>query len=1160
MADPAPRGGPVRTVAEGPAPGHEAPAAPETERYRLLDWERFRRSGASDAAARPEAAVIGAGAMGRVLLALDERMGRVVAIKEMHAQPGVERPPQGRFLREARVTGALEHPGIVPVHEIGERGDGAAFYTMRLVRGRSLAQALEEAADLRERLALLPHVVDLCHAVAFAHSQGVIHRDLKPENVMVGEFGETVVLDWGLASGLAAPEPEGAALSRASLAGATSPARTAGVMGTPAFMSPEQAWGRPGEVDEASDIWALGAILYQLLTGAPPVPADSAQAALEWLRDDRRQVEPVRARCEHAPRELASVAMACLRRDRAQRMASAHDMARELERWQAGERVVAHRYSAWELASHIVNRNRPLSAAVVVAATVGLAAVALSFSAHRARQEAEALSRQHAFEQLLLAREALEGQRPIEARARLRTSLEEHDSLLGRALWARLEATPLLLRRQVEAEVTGLAFSPDGGRLAVAHASPDLLLLDSWNGARTTLRGGDRDLYVVSWSPDGRALAAGSGGGEVVLWTDLGAEPTRLAGHSDIVSALAFDRSGLRLISGSFDGTARLWDLEQGRELAAFEGHEGPITAVAWDPWGGSFATASADQSVRTWDLTSGAQRAELKGHEGEVTGLAYLEGGGTLVSAGYDGTLRSWELSSGKLLDVRSDPSAQYTALAAAKGGQALAAADDRGRLHLWSPPTAEQPRSLDSGRSIVFAVALDPEGERMASGGIDRSVSLWNAASAGLATPSAGHEGVVSAVDVFPDGERIASAGWDGTVRLWELETGRQLSSWSAHDDTIESIQVAPDGATVATGGADHSVRIHDPHTGELLRLLTGHYGAVVALDYDPDGARLVSAGDAGMVYLWDLDSGARRTVLDVRGRTAVAFGPGGRRLAVAWSEGDLGRLRVQEVADDALVFEVTLEGVAWVDLDFTASGEQLRAITRDGRVQLWDLERGDAVAPLVLEGRGMAVAGAPDGGWVAGASTANEILIADLEGGRYLSLAGHREPVADLALVPGAELLVSAGYDGTVRLWDPVTGAPVWRGEPTADTGAVWPREGLQDRPELEPEVVLDGPQGTVAAGFVDGGVGLWDRASGARLFDASLHGPVVHLSIEGSALWARTELGSSGRFELAVLTQPRCALLGEVRARVPLCWDGAPGACAPDPGHPCAEAAD
>jgi len=1073
------------------------------DRYTLLSWKRFRTTGATATAATPDAAVIGAGAMGRVLLAMDEEMGRVVAIKEMHAAAG-EIPRRVRFTREARVTGALEHPGIVPVHEIGERADGAPYYTMRLVRGRSLADAIDGADGLRGRLALLPHVVDLCHAIAFAHSQGVIHRDLKPENVMVGEFGETVALDWGLASGLAADPVPGATPSRASLARATSPSRTAGIMGTPAFMSPEQAWGRPGEVDEASDVWALGAILYQLLTGTLPVPGETANETLDWLRDDRNRVESVRSRCREAPRELASVAMACLQRRKAERMPSAQHMAREIERWQAGERVVSHRYSIWELLSHVVNRNRPLSVAVAVAGLVAAAAVGQGLLARQARLDAEAVRRQHAFEQLLLAREALDDQRPLEAEARLKASLEQHDTLLARALWARIQATPLLLREQLATEITGLAFTPDDQRIALASASPDLLLIDGWTGARETLPGPGRNLYVVAWSPDGRTLAAGSGAGEVVLWPEPGADPVILEGHGDIVSALAFERGGRRLLSGSFDGTARLWSLDDRSELQRFEGHEGLITAVAWGPGDATVATASADRTVRTWSVASGEPVSVMTGHESEVTGLAYLDGGASLVSASYDGSLRSWDPGTGEALGVREDPSAQYTILKTSGDGRVLAAGDDQGRLHLWSPPSAEAALVIPGQRSLILSLALDADGGRVAAGGVDRALELWNAATAGLGLGGQGHTDAVTAVDQFPDGERLASAGWDGRVISWDARTGRPLASWQAHGAIIESLRVAPDGETVATGAADMSVRLHDAETGRLEGLFTGHYGTVQGLAFHPDGGALASAWDAGMVYLWDLETGTGRVVLDERSPTAVAFGPAGDRLAVSWSDGGLGFVRVERAADGTPLFEASVEATELTNLAFTADGTLL-SFTRGGEVLRWD-RAGEGYTPdFALGGRALALRADPSGRWVAAGTTLG--LRVQGEDGALVELTGHRGPVEDLAFDGAGTSLASAGMDGTVRTWDPTTGRPAWfgsallpwaglraghgglvvlEGAEPEDLDSAWHR-AVAERARLA-EGVLNKQQACLLSW--DGQLELWDRRQDQRVHSAEV----------------------------------------------------------------------
>ncbi len=1299
-----------------------------TRRYTLLDWKRFRQNEERQPAVTPELSVIGAGAMGRVLLALDERVGRVVAIKEM--QESMRRSASRRFLREARVTGALEHPGIIPVHDLGKQGERSYYYTMRLVRGRSLGDALRSAGTLRERLALLHHVTDLCHAIAFAHSQGIIHRDIKPDNVMVGAFGETVVLDWGLARAVDDEDMDHGPVSQAGLAASLDPSRTAPnvIMGTPSYMSPEQAMGE--KVDAASDIWALGAILYRLLTGKVPVPGRGAKAKLRWLQDPDDPVEPVARHCRQAPRELASVAMRCLARAKADRYGDAREIARDLERYQAGERVVSHHYTVWELLRHMVNRNRPLSVAVGLGVLVAVTAAVLFVLAREARLEAEEYRAKNAWEQLLLARAALNAERPLEAEARLRHSLEDQDSLLGRALWSRILGTPLLLREKLETEVTGMDFSPDGTRLAVASASSDLVLLDSWTGARETLPGPGRTLYVVSWSPAGDKLAAGSGGGEVVLWNDLTGDPQQLSGHADIVSTLAFDRSGQLLLSGSFDGTARLWDLAAMRQLRSYEAHEGPITTVAWNPSEESFATAGADHSIRIWDRRDGQVRATLQGHKGEVTGLAWLDEGRSLVSASYDGTLRSWDPATGRQTDLREAPSTQFTILVASDSGRVLAAGDRRGQIHTWSPPDARQARVMEGQRSIIFGLALDGDGRRIASGGTDRTVYLWNPSAAGSSPVEEGHEGVVTAVDFHPDGSRLASAGWDGRVCSWDRASGAHLGAWRSHDDIVHSLRISPDGQLLATGAADGTIRIQDAADGRLRRLLTGHYGAVRSLAFSPDGQELASAGYAGLIFLWDLASGASRTVLDVRGRTAVAFAPAGRVLATAWSAADQAHLRVLDLDTERVLLEDEVGDPEVKDLVFGPGGDKLYAVTRYGEVRAWDLDSGSAQAQLALQGQGCSVQADASGRYLAATSTVPAVRLHDLQQVGTKALHGHHGPVADSAFDPSGQLLVTAGYDGTVRSWEVATGRPGWRatallashglrhghegwlplegadpgsppdqgwsralqtrariasettdgrglclqtwdgaierwdmagdqllsthvlpqasalvasasscaalledgsalmlrsdwqepsqlassaaalgrdgqglliasegallvfdaqggalgriespfGEPTAAAGTadlvlVGERHGevaligrqteapqraklLQDTPTSAARTLTEGPAGTVAVGFADGSLGLWDGDSGTQLIGLRLHGPIQQTGVHGNRLHALSETGAYASLDLEFLERERCALLREVWDRVPVIWDGARAQSSPPPlRHAC-----
>jgi serine/threonine protein kinase len=319
------------------------------------------------------------GGMGRILLALDRRLGRRIALKELHADAGPGAPQ--RFVREALVTARLQHPAIVPVYEAGRWPDGRPFYAMKLVEGRSLDALLRDAGSLAARLALLPHLIAVAEAVAYAHDRRVVHRDLKPANVLVGPFGETVVVDWGLARELGAdgaveraadgaPGPEGAG------AGQTV---TGTVLGTPHYMPPEQARGLP--VDERADVYALGAMLYFLLTGSPPHAGKGAGEALAEAAEGR--VEPVEQSEPEAPPDLAAVVRKALAPSPRDRYPSARELAADLRRFQTGQLVSAHRYSPRDLLRRFVERHRAalLVAAVLTAALI--AAVAGGFVAVR---------------------------------------------------------------------------------------------------------------------------------------------------------------------------------------------------------------------------------------------------------------------------------------------------------------------------------------------------------------------------------------------------------------------------------------------------------------------------------------------------------------------------------------------------------------------------------------------------------------------------------------------------------------------------------------------------------------------------------------------------------------------------------------------------------
>ena len=285
------------------------------------------------------------GGLGRVVRAIDHRLRRTVAVKQLLQH---DEATEARFVREALITARLEHPGIVPVHEAGRWPNGEPYYVMKLVEGRTLKEVIAATASLRDRLALLPRVIAIADAIAYAHSEGVIHRDLKPSNVIVGNFGETVVVDWGLA------------IDR------TEAAEAAGaVVGTPAYMPPEQARG--ADVSELADVYALGAILYDVIAGgAPYSDAATDSNVLELVVGG--PPTPLPCRIRGVPRELAGIVAKAMARVPADRYPNALAFADDLRRFQTGQLVHAHAYPPWQLARKKLSQHPRLAQLALVGA------------------------------------------------------------------------------------------------------------------------------------------------------------------------------------------------------------------------------------------------------------------------------------------------------------------------------------------------------------------------------------------------------------------------------------------------------------------------------------------------------------------------------------------------------------------------------------------------------------------------------------------------------------------------------------------------------------------------------------------------------------------------------------------------------------------------
>ncbi len=695
------------------------------------------------------------GSIGQILVAEDTRLERPVALKQLldSRKPGARR----RFVREAEITARLQHPGIVPVYEAGHWPDGRPFYAMRLVRGETLDAVVSATATLDQRLALLPHVIAVADAVAYAHSSHVIHRDLKPANILVGGFGETVVVDWGLAKRLGEGEPGSDGASGEQL-----DATAHGVvLGTPAYMPPEQARGEP--VDARADVYALGGVLYFLLAGRAPfvgTPVAVLEAVLVGAPDPLEPLAP------GAPPELVAIVHKAMAQDRARRYAHAGELAEDLKRFQTGQLVGAHRYTPVERSRRFVRAHRG-KFAVVGAVALGLLASAsvvlgrLDDALTRERARADELT-------ILQARVALDAD-PAES-LRWLSTLSAGSPRLGEARAVAAEATSRLrstadpVDLRLDSPVASLA---QGGAI-VAVGQGGEVLRRAASGAWTVLRpGGDRG---------GPGLAAVAG--EVALATRadhaldrFGAGGVRalLTAHTDRVVALAASPDGRWFASAGADGRLVVWPSAGSAE---------PLGAVTAGPWravlflpDGTLVAGGADGDVRRFGVGPGGvvEREPLGRHPGGVTALAADPGGRWVASAGADRAVRIVDPTSGAARGQGST-SAPTSTLAASPDGRWLAGGDVTA-VWLYDTAAGAESRWLGPG-GVVSAVASSPDGRSLAVGSADRAVTFLDLDT--RASWVARHDGEVTDLAWLPDGTLFSASG-DGTVRRWRDDLPR-------------------------------------------------------------------------------------------------------------------------------------------------------------------------------------------------------------------------------------------------------------------------------------------------------------------------------------------------------------------------------------------------
>jgi WD40 repeat protein/serine/threonine protein kinase len=990
--------------------------------------------------------IIAEGGMGVVFKARQVSLDRVLALKMVRAGRFATPDDVQRFHLEAEAAAQLDHPHIVPIHEIGEH-DGHHYFSMKLVEGGSLSAHVGLYAGHPRAAAAL--VATVARAVHYAHQRGILHRDLKPANILLSarpglppEHWVPLVADFGLA------KREGSQ--------AAGPTRSGSIVGTPGYMAPEQAGGTRAAITTAVDVHALGAILYELLTGRPPFRAGTVLETLRLVREE----EPPRPRTidPRIDRDLETIALKCLEKVPCRRYASAEALADELDRWLAGRPIQARPASAPE---RLVKwaRRRPTLAALLLVGIVAISASALAIGGllawnhesqrrHRVEEyyvksdrERERLKDDDYFHRILAAQQAMADHDPDKARRLLEECPTAMRGWEWRHLMHRLRSEVRVLLGHT-AFVCASEYTPVGREVrcegdvlpgsvwAESNNAPAAHLAGSIDPAMRHIRGLDGTAYGLALDRSGKLLATAGAEGLVRVWNVVTGKMTHLVrAHSGWVVGVAFSPDGLRLATAGEDAMVRIWDIgprsgESGLLLQDLTGHEGPVFGVAFSPDGSRVASAGSDGTVQIWEPARGRDSVSvLRGHKGEVTSVAFHPDGARLASGGADRYVRIWDLSND----------------------------DERSSFHA---KTTQR----------INALAFHPDGKRLAVGGHDRSVAIWDVARNQPLIDYPGHSGPVLYVGFSPGGNVLASASQDATIKLWNPdsepgmrtfrvepakaavgESASREDRWPAQSPRwVGGVAFAPAGNELAAAGTEQAVAEWDA-LGDLKRLLRGGPGPMIAVAYRPDGLGLAAAGTDRTVRIWNLGGGREpSTIADhLEGFASLAYSPDGRMLATGGGdpveviqfprgkgdrpESDDRTIRLWDPTTGQEIRSLRKHVGSVHSLAFNPDGTRLASAGSDRVIRIWDPHSGRVLANLEGHtGSVFALAFRPDGSQLASAGFDGAIWIWDIASSRPTrKLKGHTNWVLGLAFSADGERLASAGADQTVRLWDPARG---------------------------------------------------------------------------------------------------------------------------------------
>lgn len=989
---------------------------------------------------------IARGGMGIVYRARHRRLHRVCALKIVAAELYASHDFLERFRTEAEAAASLDHPNIVPIYEVGE-WEGCSFFSMRLIEGGTLAQGNDfTTAPSYPAHQAAGILLKLTRAVHYAHQRGILHRDLKPGNVLIDGAGEPYLTDFGLAK----------LVERESTV-----TQTTALLGTPSYMPPEQARGGTRGLTTAADIYGLGAILYELLTGRPPFAGDSTLETLRLVLE----ADPQRPSLlnEAVDRDLEIICLKCLEKIPGARYGSAEALAEDLERWLKGEPIRA-RPTRWPERVRKWVRRKPAVAALLGGLVSSLViGFAFASSQYVARNRALIESRQALYAARLGLVEQAWRDGHVHKGRRLLESLNPapgQDDLRGfewHYLWRLCRDQSLITLSDVQSPVQSIAVSADGRWIALGGGRSNIALLDARTLeviGRPPAGNGTRS---VIFSPDSAAVVSAGYDGIIRAWEIASQRDLfSLESHSNTVERISYSADGRWIASASRpDGIVKIWDVVARRALKTIRGPGNERPAVAFAPRDELLAWSAGDKTIRLWRPDPWRETAVLGGHAGFIVYLAFSPDGQWMASCDTEGVVKLWSMPDQRDAATLTGHSGWVTSVDFSPDGQRLATTCVDGTIKLWNVIQRKEITTLKGHQMWVNNAVFRTDGHTLLSGSDDRTMKIWsvngpdqtvpvkqadptaetflswNPTEIGVSLREGPSWDDVSQVGFSADGTLIAGKGQQPVARIWDRNGERGLFGVALPQTSGLSLILSPDGKSIITADVDGKLRLWEFNPGVPPSVLSDLHAQATALAISMDGTQLAAGGTAPQVWLWDLKSRRLTRVYPFKPgfATALAFDSTGRRIVVAMrkfrtkpSDPPADRLHSLELATGRTETLRAAHQEYITGVSFSQDGRWLASSSRSGEVRLWEAR---SLKP-VREWRGHAgyvtsVAFTPDGKTLATAGNDGRVRLWSTVGQQELiALPGSIAPGTRVAFSPDGARLAACGEDGMVRIW--------------------------------------------------------------------------------------------------------------------------------------------